>query len=289
MDKDVFIKQSTLMSIADSIREKTGKTEKIDPLYMPDEISTISGGGSINTGFIDGTLTVITAEDLAGVTRIRDYAFYYCDSLTDITIPDSVTTIGSNAFYSCDSLTDITIPDSVTSIGDGAFCDCYSLAEVTIGNSVTTIGASAFGYCDNLTNIVIPDSVTTISSYTFYNCPNLTSVTIPDSVTHIGGYAFFNCTSLTTVAIPDSVTTIGNWAFENCTSLTSVVVEGDTVKALAASNVFSTTPIANATGYIYIKTSNPDDEAALVEEYKNATNWSVYADQIKPYSEYNVS
>ena len=61
------------------------------------------------------------------MTSIGDSAFYCCDSLTNITIPDSVTSIGDNAFYCCDSLTNITIPDSVTSIGDYAFYDCTNL------------------------------------------------------------------------------------------------------------------------------------------------------------------
>lgn len=32
--------------IADAIREKTGKSDGLTPLEMPDEILTISGGGS---------------------------------------------------------------------------------------------------------------------------------------------------------------------------------------------------------------------------------------------------
>ncbi len=59
---------------------------------------------------------------------IGDFAFEYCTSLKNITIPDSVTSIGGWAFSSCDSLTSIQIPDSVTSIGSSAFSGCTSLA-----------------------------------------------------------------------------------------------------------------------------------------------------------------
>ena len=85
------------------------------------------------------------------VTTIGDGAFEGCDSLTSITIPNSVITIGEGAFYRCTSLTSITIPDSVTTIGNGAFFDCDSLTSITIPNSVTTIGKNAFYGCTSLT------------------------------------------------------------------------------------------------------------------------------------------
>ena len=136
-------------------------------------------------------------------------------------IPDdgSVTSIGEDAFYNCDSLTSITIPDSVTSIGSNAFDGCT--AEINWGNNPTieTISSYAFsGYKG--TSITIPDSVTSIGDCAFDGCTSLTSVTIGDGVTSIGDSAFYNCTSLTSVTIPDGVTSIGNGAFSGCYSLT---------------------------------------------------------------------
>ena len=64
------------------------------------------------------------------VTSIGDYTFYYCESLTSVTIPNSVTSIGWYAFKGCSSLTSITIPNSVKSIGEGAFLKCSSLTSV---------------------------------------------------------------------------------------------------------------------------------------------------------------
>ena len=167
-------------------------------------------------------VTDLTIPD--SVTTIGYVAFAYCSSLTSVTIPDSVTTIGDYAFQYCSSLTSVTIPDSVTTIGVAAFYDCTSLTSVTIPDSVTMIGEWVFAHCSSLTSVTIPDSVTTIGNYTFCDCSSLTSVTIPNSVTTIGNGAFQYCSSLTSVAIPDSVTTIGYAAFYNCGSLTSVTI-----------------------------------------------------------------
>jgi hypothetical protein len=147
----------------------------------------------------ENTVTSITIPE--SVTSIGDYAFYQYTGLTSITIANSVTSIGYAAFQSCTSLTSITIPDSVTSIGDFAFRECTSLTSVTIGNSVTSIGYAAFYECTSLTSVTIPDSVTSIGDYAFNRCSSLTSITIPDSVTSIGEYAFYGCSSLASITV----------------------------------------------------------------------------------------
>ena len=106
------------------------------------------------------TIVSNTYEDGKGVikfdvyvTTIGNHAFYDCDSLTSVTIPDSVTTIGYEAFYGCTSLTSVNIPDSVTSIGNFAFADCTRLTSVNIPDSVTSIGERAFSWCTRLTSV----------------------------------------------------------------------------------------------------------------------------------------
>ena len=173
-----------------------------------------------------------------GVTRIGEYAFYDCSSLTSITIPNSVTRIGEYAFYDCSSLTSVNIPNSVTTIGEHAFDSCSSLTSVTIGNSVTTIGVYAFSECSSLTSVTIPNSVTTIGGYAFSGCSSLTSVTIPNSVTTIGNEAFSDCTNLQKVNIGNSVKAIGLYAFNYCTSITQISSEA-VVPPTCESGVFT--------------------------------------------------
>ena len=205
---------------------------------------------------ISGCKNSIIPND-GSVTSIGEYAFMYCTSLTEITIPDSVKSIGEEAFCSCENLATVTIGNSVTSIGDYAFYSCENLATVTIGNSVTSIGDGAFVYCYRLTEITIPNSVTSIGTNPFVGCRNLESIivesgntvyhssgnclietdtknlisgcknsVIPDdrSVTSIGDDAFCGCSLLTEIIIPDSVTSIGDDAFDCCDSLTEIII-----------------------------------------------------------------
>ena len=160
------------------------------------------------------------------ITRIYQYAFENCSSLTGVTIPDSVTSIGSSAFYNCTGLTSVTIPHSVTSIGYNTFYGCTGLTSITIPDSVTSIGSCAFYNCSGLTSIVIPDSVTSIGSLAFIGCSGLTSIVIPNTVTSIGDSAFSGCNGLINITISDSVTSIGGRAFYYCSGLTSINFNG---------------------------------------------------------------
>jgi len=129
------------------------------------------------TGYSGPGGDVVIPSEIDGlpVTSIAENAFNYCDSMTSVTIPDSVTYIGYGAFMMCSSLTTAVIGGGVTEL-EGTFILCFNLQNVTIGSNVTHIYENAFGYCYALSSITIPASVTTIGAFSFRYCFDLKSI-----------------------------------------------------------------------------------------------------------------
>ena len=136
---------------------------------------------------VDGIYYNIIPESNTAEVRYQKYenGDYYSDYSGVIAIPEkitydgveySVTSIGYRAFYGCNGLTSVTIPNSVTSIGNSAFYGCSGLTSVTIPNSVTSIGYRAFYGCNGLTSVTIPNSVKIIGINSFNGCNNLVYV-----------------------------------------------------------------------------------------------------------------
>ncbi|MBR6752968.1 MAG: leucine-rich repeat domain-containing protein, partial [Clostridia bacterium] len=198
------------------------------------------------------TLTVSDTLDGHSVTSIGDYAFFWCTSLMNITLPEGLTRIGDNAFSNCDSLTSITLPEGLTSIGDDAFYWCPSLTGITLPDSVTEMGINPFSGCEKLTDIrvspdqpmfatidgvlfnktekklicypcaltaseyQVPKGIRSIGEQAFSGCDSLTSITLPEGLTRIGDYAYSGCYSLTGITLPEGLTRIGDYAFSDC-------------------------------------------------------------------------
>ena len=172
--------------------------------------------------------------------ELDDRAFQGFTGLTDVIIPDSVTSIGNETFEGCSNLTNIQIPNSVTSIGDYAFEDCTSLISFTIPNSVTCIGYGTFLNCTNLTNIHIGNSVKELSPQAFQGCTSLVHVTIGLSLEKIGNSVFVDCNKLETLMLGSPVPpTVDSNNFSNYNYIyTTLYVPKGTLAAYQAADVW---------------------------------------------------
>ena len=160
------------------------------------------------------------------ITGLTDYG----KTLSALNIPNKIdgneiTGIGNKAFYDNESLTNVTIPDSVTSIGEKAFSGS-DINSIIIGNSVTSIGAAAFKWCFHLTTVIVGSGVEFMGDGVFFDCDNLESVVILEGVKTISRYMVANCDKLTSVIIPDSVTSISDFAFQDCIELKTILYKG---------------------------------------------------------------
>ena len=162
----------------------------------------------------NGCSSLETLPEISG-SEISTRMFYNCIGMSDVTVPNTITTIGTEAFYNA---LNINYTGSATGSPWGAK-SVNGYAEdgfVYTDSTKTTLVACSSA----VTSAVIPNTVTTISNNAFNGCTNLTSVTIPSSVTSIGNSAFSGCTKLNTVTVPDTVTTIGSNAFYNVLNIT---------------------------------------------------------------------
>ena len=218
----------------------------------PAAVDEISGAVDIPASVPDNGATL-------NVVEIAEEAFYRCAGLTEVKIPNSVTSIVGSAFAST-GLTTITIPGGVTTIGTFVFDQCNKLKRIEVAaenttftsvdgvlfsankstlvycpngrsgtyavpDGVTTIGATAFAHCALLEGVSLPAGVTRIEASAFQECNHLKAFTLPQGVEEIGDYAFGMCQKLTEILIPHSVTELGVRAFAGCMGLSKVFLE----------------------------------------------------------------
>lgn len=215
------------------------------------------------------------ATETAEVTFKGSEADYDNRYKGSVTIPEkvkyngkeyTVTSIGEEAFFGCEKVTAVTLPNTITSIGELGFYDCLALSKIVIPASVTNIDKKAFWLCLNLLNVELPTTVETIGENAFRFVPNLKytgtntdapwgaralngvvvgklvykdasktellacaasaqgKLNIPSTVTTIADYAFLYCAGLDSLRLPNSVTTIQELAFYECSGMVSLIV-----------------------------------------------------------------
>lgn len=160
------------------------------------------------------------------VTKIATWAFYNArNTLTEVTLPNTVDEIGYQAFFNCSKLTNVTIPEGVKTIGQTAFIGCTQLTSITIPGTITDMD-QAFSGNTALSHVTLTNGISNISNMAFKGCTGLTEIKVPESVGQIGPNAFNGCTNLKRVLLEKNIKTININAFKDCTNLSDVKYNG---------------------------------------------------------------
>ena len=225
---------------------------------------------------------LVTEINITTATKISDYAFYNCNSLTSVTIGNSVTNIGISAFYGCSNLISIAIGKNVKSIHNDAFNECNNIIKnengiryvdswivdaanktlltVNIKDGTRGISNNAFHNCGTLTNITIPESIKFINYYAFNGCSNLMKVNYLGTIDQWAEIYFGNTLAnplyyaknlyinneLVTEVILTTATKISAYAFKSCSSLTSVTI-GNSVTSIGEEAFYSCSGLTSVT------------------------------------------
>lgn len=173
----------------------------------------------------------------SSVKTIERQAFKDCEGLQEVHISDINSWCQiefndySNPLYYAHRLyigdkeiTDLVIPDDVTSITNRAFNGFSALKSVRLGSGLKSLGNYAFAWCSSLSSVIIPENVTEIGLCAFYECTNLTSLSLSPNISIISKEAFAYCSSLEEVRIPYGVTEIDTWAFRYCKNLKRIYI-----------------------------------------------------------------
>ena len=267
--------------------------QEVNDLVIPNSVTSIrqcsfSGCSGLSSVTIPENVTSIGVGAFYGCTGLTMAEFASIESLCNISFGNEAANplyYTHHLYIDGQEVTNLVIPEGVTSIGWYAFNGCSGLTSVAIPNSVTTIGSLAFYGCSGLTKSEFAsiESLCNISFHDGYANPLLNAhhffidgqevndLMIPNSVTSIGEWAFSGCSDLTSITIPNSVTSIEPSAFYGCSSLTSVACLAEEVPS-TGNNVFYNVPQSTATLYV---------PAGSVDAYKAAAQWKEFG-QILP-------
>ena len=212
---------------------------------------------SVGEGACESNWELASLTLSEGISRIREYAFSYSVTLTDLHLPETMTVLEPDSFSGCTHLQHIRLPDRLMEI-DGAFSNCESLIGFSVSPEhpgfldvdgvlfsrdrsvlfcypcgspceaysipagTECIAAYAFRGAAHLKTVRIPDSVFSVEEFAFAQCGKLQEIIFPDSVAYLDEDGLHACPALTRVQLPAGLTSLPPFFFSDCSALVSV-------------------------------------------------------------------
>ena len=230
------------------------------------KLSTIDLSGIESLGEYCMRGTAIESINLQNLKNWNSDVFAECKQLTNVVLPESLTSIPVRAFYRCDKLSTIDL-SHCTVIGGGAFYSCTSLTHIDLSSVTLLESVKGSNYYSNGDNeYILPDDV--FGSFT--DCMNLTSVSL-SCCKKIGDRAFKGCTSLEKIILPETVTNLGWECFDGTIMVTSMAIVPPVI-------TFNTDLSSNMMGE-FMLVNVPE---ASLDSYKSANYWKDMAKRIFP-------
>ena len=136
------------------------------------------------TGWVSATnevivpATVTRDDETLSVLAVADESFRSKTTITNLVLSEGIEYIGTNAFYGCNKLLGVNLPDSVTVVAREAFNNCTAMTSVSFGSGLLSIEDSAFYYCNSLGEVVLPDSLSSLGNSAFYGCNAVTNFVV---------------------------------------------------------------------------------------------------------------
>jgi hypothetical protein len=178
--------------------------------------------------------------------------------LESIFLPELTTVEGEVNFDSCTNLVTAFFP-KLENLTYTMFYGCNKLKQLEFPSVTKLSGNGSLSQCKSLVKVVAPALTEIRNSFGFY-CDNL---------------EIADFTNLKSIVYSSQI-------FSNCPKLKALVLRGESMVTLSYSSSFNNKDgIGAGTGYIYVP-------SALVETYKSATNWSVYATQFRALEDYTI-
>ena len=206
--------------------------------HAADDFSyTLREDGTAEITCINKTITKAEIPSEVGghrITALAENCFAECSYLTEITIPETITTFGDYAFYGCSSLTEINIPKSVTEIGNYVFETTERMTAIHVdennpayqspdGVLFDQSGETLIKYPEAKpdSNYQLPDSCHKIANWALIGAQYLENIDL-NQVNQIGEDAFYYCTALKSIQIPEGVTELPGAVFGHCNALEQI-------------------------------------------------------------------